>query len=161
MPIWASFSVSFFNRFCGQARGASGAKNGTQNSNFVFQWGSSSEELPKTIHANSSSGITKNVYFQPGRSWQQGVQVFGPITGKYPKKSLIKYDRLDGSSPVHFPAIFPQGVDACSWLFPVHAQLRRYQSQVVLKHSRACGSRLRARASRHRPRRPIRSRRWR
>ena len=63
----------------------------------VLHWGSSSEELPKTIHANSQSGITKNVYFQPGRSWQRWVQVFGPTVGKYTQKSLIKYDRVDGS----------------------------------------------------------------
>ena len=115
----------------------------------VLHWGSSSEELPKTIHANSSSGITKNVYFQPGRSWQQGVQVFGPTVGKYTQKSLIKYDRVDGSSPACLPPVFPQGLDPCSWQVPVHARLRPYRSQAVLKHSRDCGSCLREPASRH------------
>ena len=112
-------------------------------------WRSSSEELPKTIHANSSSGITKNVYFQPGRSWQQWVHVFGPTVGKYPQKSLIKYDRVDGSSPACFSTVFPQGVDPCSWRVPVHARLRPYRSQAVLKHSSDRGSCLRALASRH------------
>ena len=115
MPIWGSFSVSLLSLILRPSWGASGAKHGARNSNFVLHWGSSLEELPKTIHANSPSGITKNVYFQPGRSWQQGVQVFGPTAGKYPKKSLIKYDRLDGSSPVYFPTFFPQGADLRSW----------------------------------------------
>jgi hypothetical protein len=82
---------------------------------FVLHWGSSSEELPKINHAHSPSGITKNVYFQPGRSGNKGSRSLGQLLVSTRKKSLIKYDRLDGSSPVYFPAIFPQGADLCSW----------------------------------------------